>query len=146
MEGGFNSTASPSKISAWDRGDGVPWTSGYLVTKQDGDNAAAEVPPSQEEVTDTAKYFTLEPGKPTDIPASTITVKAVDAPVIPPPLLVNDSDGIGIPPPMPLPTEEGEGGDRRRLARRDFPIHLPKKIRGTFQRVRRRKEQKKENP
>ena len=111
MEGGFNSTASPSKISAWDRGDGVPWTSGYLVTKQDGDNAAAEVPPSQEEVTDTAKYFTLEPGKPTDIPASTITVKAVDAPVIPPPLLVNDSDGIGIPPPMPLPTEEGEGGD-----------------------------------
>ena len=119
MEGGFNSTASPSKISAWDRGDGVPWTSGYLVTKQDGDNAAAEVPPSQEEVTDTAKYFTLEPGKPTDIPASTITVKAVDAPVIPPPLLVNDSDGIGISPPMPLPTEEGEGGDSRLRRRLD---------------------------
>ena len=80
MEGGFNSTASPSKISAWDRGDGVPWTSGYLVTKRDdAGTASGEVSSSEEEVTDTAKYFTLEPGKPTDIPASTITVKAVDA-------------------------------------------------------------------
>ena len=109
MEGGFNSTASPSKISAWDRGDGVPWTSGYLVTKQDdAGTATGEVSSSEEEVTDTAKYFTLEPGKPTDIPASTITVKAIDAPVTPPSLFDNVSDGVEtLPPPTTsLPTDE----------------------------------------
>ena len=101
MEGGFNSTASPSKISAWDRGEGVPWTSGFLVTKQD----ASEVPSSEEEVTDTAKYFTLEPGKPTDIPASTITVKAIDASVTAPPLFDNVDETI-VPSETPSPVGE----------------------------------------
>ena len=111
MEGGFNSTASPSKISAWDRGKGVPWTSGYLVTVEDDSDASTEETGVAGEVTDTARYFTLVPGEATEIPASTITIRTIPTLAIPVTPSLNASDDALLDSSPPVVSEETTAGD-----------------------------------
>jgi len=99
ISGGYTVERGPTEVSAWDRGEDVPWTSGWFPSQRTPPSppASPPVPPSPlptpspspsptptpspspsptpaPPAPDSATYFTLQPGVPVQIPASTITV------------------------------------------------------------------------
>lgn len=89
--GGYTPDRGPGAVAAWDRGPNVPWTSGWFPRREERPPAPVptpiEPPPppimqpppppsstSPPPVPDTSTYFTLQPGIPVQIPASTITI------------------------------------------------------------------------
>ena len=88
--GGFSAERGPTDVDAWDRGDEVPWTSGWFERSKaiPPPPSSSPPPPSTRPpsppiarppappatVPDSATYFTLQPGVSVQIPASFITV------------------------------------------------------------------------